>query len=141
MTTEIPAQDNDIRQVVHCLNCQQPVINLPVLQCAHCSKIHILRSFYYSPEPGLWVAECVDLDLTAEGKAPDEAIGKLQEAVFGYLQLAFEGESVKGLVLRPSPLSHLLRYYLSAVRERARNMFARHRHYMPVSTKRLSHCG
>ena len=141
MIAEAPIERNDLREVSHCLNCQQPIIHLPVLTCAHCDRIYNLRSFYYSPSPGEWVADCVDLDLMAQGKTPDEAIGKLQEAVHGYIKVAFDGESVKGLVLRPSPLSHRIRYYMSVTKERLKYAFARHRHYMPASTKRLSHCG
>ncbi len=140
MLAEAPIQGNDLRQVFHCPNCQQPTINLPVLRCAHCSKVHVLRSFFYRAQPGVWVAECVDLDLMAEGKSAEEAIGKLQEAVIGYLDAAFDGESVRGLVLRPAPFSHRLRYYLSTTKERLKYLFSRHKHYMPVSAKRLSHC-
>ena len=63
------------------------------------------------------MAECVDLDLLSRGDTREEAIGKLQEAMFGYLKTAFaEGQSTQGLVLRPSPWRHRLRYHLHRIR-------------------------
>ena len=90
------------------------MILVPSLSCARCGRQHALRAYTYRRRPGLHIAECIDLDLLTQGRTPEEAIAKLQEAMFGYLQTAFEeGESTKGLVLRPSPFSHRLHYYLT----------------------------
>lgn len=101
-----------MNRVEHCPSCGQPMIAVPVLQCADCREEHPLRCFTYRPRGGPFIAECIDLDLLAQGDTVEEAIGKLQEAMFSYLDVAFADESTKGLVLRPSPLSHRVRYYL-----------------------------
>src|SRR5690242_1303787 len=97
-----------LTRVVHCPSCGDPVICVPVLKCAHCDARHPLRAFYYKAEQG-FIAECIDLDLMTQGSTPDEAIKKLQEAMYGYLQVAFSGDSTKGLVLRLSPFTHRMR--------------------------------
>ena len=89
--------------------------------------------------PDVYLAECVDLDLISEGGTPEEAIGKLQEAICGYLEAAFDGQSTEGLVLRPSPLSRRLRYHWHWIRTRLKGW---HRHYLPAATPLdlFSHC-
>lgn len=73
---------------------------------------HPLRCFTYRRGlRGPYIAECVDLDILSQGDTLEEAIGKLQEAVFSYLDVAFAGNT-EGLVPRPSPGSHWLRYRL-----------------------------
>ncbi len=110
MASKSMSQDS-LRDVRHCPNCGEPLIKLPVLQCTRCDKQHALRAFAYR-RAGHFIAECIDLDLLAQGETAEEAIGKLQEAMFSYLDVAFaDGESTKGLVLRKSPLSHRLRYH------------------------------
>ena len=72
-------------------------------------NIHPLRAFHYRSGT-IYVAECIDLNLIAEGRTLEQAIACLQEAVAGYLTVAFEGD-INGLVPRPSPLVHRLRYH------------------------------
>ena len=74
-----------------------PVIKVPMLQCADCGTLYPLRAFHYKSR-AIYVAECIDLNLIAEGQTPEQSIGRLQEAMEGYLALAFEGDT-KGLVL------------------------------------------
>lgn len=134
-----------LREVKHCPRCGSPLIAVPVLTCAHCGEEVPLRSFAYSIGPGQYIAECIDLDLLSQGSTPVEAIGKLQEAMFGYLEAAFDGPT-KGLVLRRSPLSHRLRYYFHAARcSLAGRLRRRHtKHLLPntpeLGKQRLSHC-
>ena len=110
MTSDMMQKEN-FREVVRCPDCGGPLIKVPVLQCTRCEIAHPLRAFTYRSREGHYIAECIDLDLLAQADTREEAIGKLQEAMFSYLALAFaEGESTRGLVLRPSPLSHRLRY-------------------------------
>jgi predicted RNase H-like HicB family nuclease len=135
-----------LRQVAHCPGCGAPLISVPVLQCTRCRHPHPLRAFTYGPKAGLYFAECIDLDLLTQGATAEEAIGKLQEAMYGYLETAFAGDSTRGLVMRPSPVSHRLRYYL----HRLRCLLSLPRHarrgthlVMPTSVlggQRLSHC-
>ena len=135
-----------LRQVSRCPDCGGPLIRVPVLACTRCGEKHSLRCFTYSPRRDQYVAECIDLDLLAQGGTLEEAIGKLQEAMFSYLEVAFTGESTKGLVLRPSPLSHRLRYYLHRLRcgfpPRLHSRRATH-FLLPtpeLEGQRLSHC-
>lgn len=135
-----------MREVRHCPDCGSPLIAVPVLKCAHCGSEIIPRCFVYSPGPGRHIAECVDLDLLSQGNTPEEAIGRLQEAMDGYLKVVFEGGSTRGLVLRPSPLSRRLRYlvyrllcaFYSVVKRRHA------RHVLPnspdIQNLRFSHC-
>ncbi len=100
----------------------------PILTCADCGQEVKLRCFYYRAGKDLYVAECIDLDLLSEGQTPEEAIGGLQEAVFGYLSAVFGGHEkaeTKGLVPRPSPLSHRVRYHFRDLGARIRSVFDR----------------
>jgi hypothetical protein len=101
----------NLGEVEHCPICGAPVIRSPILQCAHCGKEVALRCLAYSLGQGRYIAECIDLDLLSQGNTREQAIGRLQEAMFTYLSVAFDGKSTKGLVLRRSPFSHRLRYY------------------------------
>src|SRR5580765_2061764 len=97
-----PNSDSEsLREIVRCPNCGTPMIRVPVLACTYegCSRLHPLRCFTYMSE-GLHIAECIDLDLVSQGRTVEEAIGKLQEAMFGYLKVAFSDGSTKGLILR-----------------------------------------
>lgn len=134
----------DLREVNHCPQCGSPLIKVPVLTCTHCGEEVALRSFVYSPRRGQYLAECIDLDLISQGYTPEEAIGRLQEAMVGYLRAAFDGESTRGLVLRPSPLSRQLRYYAHRAFRKAMNLFHRRhgRHLLPMGhspSKRICH--
>lgn len=130
-----------LSEVVHCPSCGDPLIGVPVLRCAHCGAERPLRAFYYQTKQG-FIAECIDLDLMTQGKTPEEAIKSLQEAMYGYLKVAFDGESTKGLVLRPSPLSHRIRYHVHRLLSRFGS--TRHQHLMlpneQSGRQNLCHC-
>jgi len=130
-----------LRESVRCPSCGEPLISVPVLTCAHCGERRALRAFYYKVPEG-YIAECIDLNLMSQGKTLEEAIKRLQEAMYGYLQVAFAGESTKGLVLRLSPLSHRIRYHLQRILSRIGSK--RHQHFMmPSDSKdkhKLCHC-
>jgi len=132
-------------KVDHCDTCGSPMIWTPVLRCAHCGKDMPLRAYSYEIGPGRFVAECIDLDLLSQGNTKEEAIGRLQEAMFGYLEAAFNGKSVRGLVLRPSPISHRLRYHFHMLKRSALGLFNKRkhgRHFLAPSrstTERLCH--
>jgi hypothetical protein len=73
-----------------------------------------LRCFARQIRPTVYVAECIDLDISAEAETMEGAINGLRDAMTGYLLVAFEGQATDAAatsVLRPSPLSHRLRYY------------------------------
>ena len=131
-----------IGEVRRCASCGGPIISCPVLQCSHCGELRPLRCFCYQAEQNLFVAECVDLDLISEGDTPERAIGGLQQAMHGYLCVAFDGD-VEGLILRPSPISHRLRYHWYGLKDRLRRAFSgESQHFAPIAstTWRFSHC-
>ncbi len=144
--TEGAAGTGSLREVRHCPECGSPLICVPVLTCAHCGEQVPLRAFLYSARQGQYLAECIDLDLLSQGTTPEEAIARLQEAMASYLLAAFDGESTKGLVVRPSPLSRRLRYHLHCFVGRLSGLFKRRhgRHLLPpvqnTENYRLSHC-
>ncbi len=79
---------------------------------------------YVAPRNDKYVAECVDLDLMTRADTPEAAMGKMAEAIIGYLKVALEGDR-DGLVPRPSPFSHRLYYhylcFLASFTSRKRN--------------------
>lgn len=113
-TMEAEAMEN-LTEVRYCPECGSPLIAVPVLQCAHCGDEVALRCLTYGPRRGKYFAECIDLDITSQGESPEEAIRKLQEAMFVYIETVFNGRSAKGLVPRFSPLSHRIRYHMRSL--------------------------
>jgi hypothetical protein len=74
-----------------------------------------LRCYVYRQAPETWAAECIDLDLMVKDRGADIALHGLRDAMTGYLKTAVEGD-MTGLVPRPSPLSHRLRYHWFCLR-------------------------
>ena len=106
----IEAQSSPSLEVHHCDKCGEPVINAPALQCAECGSVTRLRCFVRQVSD-CYVAECIDLDISAEAPTRKGAIAGLQDAMDGYLSVALDTNTA-GLVLRPSPLTHRIRYYV-----------------------------
>jgi hypothetical protein len=69
-----------------------------------------------------YIAECVDLDLAAESDTWDGAVSGLHDAIVGYLMVVLDGveteQAVPQTILRPSPLSHRIRYHVGYWRNR-----------------------
>ena len=129
------------REVRYCPECGSPVFAAPTLKCAKCGEVFPLRAFLYRSH-GRYIAECIDLYLLAQAETADDAIRKLQEETYGYLKVAFEGKT-NGLVLRPSPLSHRLRYRFQCfVRSRRWRHKKRHMtwHFDETPQLHISHC-
>src|SRR5258708_1724454 len=97
-----------------CPECGRPVITTPALHCSKCGDKHHLRCFVRKVGADCFVAECIDLDITVEAKTLTGAIAGLQDAMRGYLDVVFESQDTdtQGIVLRPAPLSHRIRYHL-----------------------------
>jgi hypothetical protein len=75
------------------------------------SVLH-LRCFVRRVGSDCYLAECVDLDISAEAITLDAAVAGLEDAVCGYLHVAFDQDTnAPANVLRPSPLRHRIRYY------------------------------
>lgn len=105
----IEAKSSPSRDVHRCIGCGRPVITAPALQCANCGAELRLRCFVRRASNS-YVAECIDLDISAEAATQEGAIQGLQDAMDGYLSVALE-PNMSVLVLRPSPLLHRVRYY------------------------------
>jgi hypothetical protein len=69
----------------------------------------------YLQAPETWIAECIDLDLMADGRAATIAMEGLHDAMASSLKTAGEGDKT-GLVPRPSPFTHRLRYHWFCLR-------------------------
>ena len=111
----IEAKSSPSREIQHCDRCGQPVITAPALQCAECGSVTRLRCFVRRASD-CYVAECIDLDIAAEAPTLKGAIAGLQDAMDGYLSVALE-PNTSGLVLRPSPLLHRIRYYFEYAKD------------------------
>ena len=150
MMNAMEEKRQDLREVRRCPGCGLPTIQMPVLQSDGLQGgARPLRAYcFHDGRSGLVIAECIDLDISAQGSTSEEAIGALQEAVFDYLRVAFSGDSM-GLVLRPSPWTHRARYHLHRLRANLRELILR-RHaerataYQPRqvegTTLSIAHC-
>ena len=56
----------------------------------------------FQERSGEYTAECIDLDIIARGKTPNEGFKSLIDAVSGYIAVAAKGDC-SGLIPRPSP--------------------------------------
>lgn len=121
----------DLRRVHYCESCGKPIIAVPILQCSDCGEVLPLRTFYYQTLRGDFVAECIDLNLIAEGQTVEEAIGGLQEAVYGYVHVALDGDT-RGVLPRPSPLTRRLHYHCQRLwnKLRRRDSEPHHKHFV-----------
>ena len=112
-SNEAPSVPTSASSTVHrCEECGGLTITAPTLRCSECGWKHYLRCFVRRAGD-IYVAECVDLDITVESSTAEGAIGGLQDAMCGYLSVVFAGDpnmDTRGLILRPAPLSHRIRY-------------------------------
>lgn len=116
-------------EVHYCEHCGAPMIGAPMLKCACCGEVVRLRCFVYSRGRKGYIAECIDLDISAEGETDAEAIAGLQDAMRGYLSVVFEDQDkpdTRGLVMRPAPLSHRLRYHYERLKDKFRALLSKH---------------
>lgn len=85
----------------------------PTLQDAEERVAVTLRCFVRKLHTGGYIAECIDLDISVERPTLENAISGLRDAMIGYLLVILEGQETNAVasLLRPSPLSHRIRYY------------------------------
>lgn len=103
-----------------------------------------VRCFVYAVGAKCYRAECIDLDIAAEGTTEREARRGLRNAMYGYLNVLCEDEALqqaihnadekalRKLILRPSPFPHRAHYYLGKIRQKAltqRRDYAKSRFY------------
>lgn len=88
-----------------------PAATLPQESSACVERQFTLRCFvYFEKATGLFVAECIDLDLIVKARKPNKAMRELRDAVLGYVKVAVESGQDAALIPRPSPLTHRLHY-------------------------------
>jgi len=143
------AQAAPSSEVRRCAKCGKPMITAPALQCAECGSVTRLRCFVRRATSDCYVAECIDLDISAEAETLEKAIAGLQDAMKGYLSVVFESQDTNtlGLVLRPSPLPHRIRYYFEYAKDVVSALFSQHgghggrtEKFYGVPVRSHSHC-
>jgi hypothetical protein len=82
---------------------------------AQAHQSFVLRCMVYKSKAGEYTAECIDLDIMVRGNTPHKAFHELREAVKGYLLVVLDGDT-EGLLPRPSPFGHHIRYHVLALR-------------------------
>jgi hypothetical protein len=85
---------------------------LPTNQLQKSHKRLSLRCCVHEQKPGLFAAECIDLDLMVKARNISKAKRELRDAIMGYVRVALETGQKDKLIPRPSPLSHRFHYYL-----------------------------
>jgi hypothetical protein len=107
-----PAMIEEIIETVHhCDCCGAPSITVPNIRCAHCDKELQIKAYVYERK-GLFYGECLTLNLISRGSSQEEAIRRLQVAMFSYVQVVLSGAPPHGhLIPRSAPMESWLRYY------------------------------
>ena len=113
-----------IREVKRCPGWGNLVFVTPLLTCSHCDQRMPIRCFYYRSGSKFY-AQCLDLNLISRGETAEEAVGRLQEAMFGYVYAVMEGGTSKGLLPRPAPPLSWLRFYLHEMASQVKWWWAR----------------
>jgi predicted RNase H-like HicB family nuclease len=124
IATDAVAVSSPSREVRHCERCGEPLITVPSLRCEECGAVRRLRCFVRRASD-VYIAECIDLDICAEGDTLESAIKGLQDAIDMYLADAAE---IGDLVLRPAPLLHRVRYRLECAKDALTAFLSRSSH-------------
>jgi len=141
------ALEEAIETVINCPCCGAPMIMVPELLCKDCGKEIDVRAFVYERR-GVFYGECVSLNLMSRGNTQEEAIRRLQIAMFSYVSVVLlDGKSSVGLIPRRAPLASWLRYYRHVLMARLSYLFGIRYHLAtrvfqaPLSEeKRIAHC-
>jgi hypothetical protein len=104
----------------HCKKCGRPMLAVPSVQGLDDDSLLRLRCFVRRGQSGCYIAECIDLDICAESETLKGAMVGLQDAMLGYLLVVFDGVEANeaASILRPSPLSHRIRYHFECLKYR-----------------------
>ncbi len=65
---------------------------------------------------GYWLATCLELNIMAMGKSPEEAVCSLQDAIYGHIKAVLKTDdklSIPRLLNRPAPLSKRAMFYIA----------------------------
>jgi hypothetical protein len=113
-----------IREVRKCPGCGSIMFATPVLTCSHCGREMPIRCFYYKSGSKFY-AQCLDLNLISRGETAEDAVGRLQESMVGYVNAVMEGGSSKGLLPRPAPFLSWIHFYLHRIASRVKRWSVR----------------
>ncbi|MGH9600382.1 MAG: hypothetical protein ACRD27_11005 [Terracidiphilus sp.] len=112
-------------QVRFCECCGEPFILVPRLTCGRCGRRIDVKCQVYKGG-GSWYAECLTFDLLSKGGSKEDAIRRIQIAMFSYVATVLDGSgSAKGLIPRRAPLSSWIRYYAHDFAGRLAYLFGR----------------
>jgi hypothetical protein len=126
------SREEAIEAVHYCECCGAPGILTPTLKCGHCDDVLKIRCYVYERR-GAFYGECLTLNLVSRGATQEEAIRRLQVAMFSYVDVVLQpGKSTKGLIPRRAPFSSWIRYGLHVVQARLSYLFGRP---YPLATK------
>jgi predicted RNase H-like HicB family nuclease len=122
----IPISDDleeAIQTVYICPCCGSPTIMVPRLMCKRCMKDIEIKAFVYK-RGGVFYGECLTLNLVSRGDTQEEAIRRLQIAMFSYVHTVLSSEqSCEGLIPRSAPFISWVRYYSDVMRARVSYLF------------------
>jgi predicted RNase H-like HicB family nuclease len=120
-----PNLEDVIDRVQICECCGAPAILTPILKCAHCNEILDIKCFVYERH-GSFYGQCLTLNLISRGATQEEAIRRLQGAMFSYVKTVLEdGKSAAGLIPRRAPVTAWIRYYVHLFSARFLYIFGR----------------
>lgn len=132
----------------YCEECGFPMIATPALRNSKDGSVIQLRCFVRRQQSGEFIAECIDLDISAQAETLEGAIIGLQDAMKGYLLVILDdlGTDEAPKILRPSPLTHRMRYFIEYFKQRLLEFILRthgrtkKKFYVVPSSLIRSHC-
>jgi hypothetical protein len=138
-----PTLSKEVLRTVHtCKRCGRYLIGTPVLQCEH-GHILPIRCYWYRKN-GAFYAECLDFDIITRAETAEEAIGRLQEDMWWYVDTVLSGGSSEGLIPRKAPFWSWVRYYAFSFVRLLCTLFSTHdktdHHITSVGHFRFSPC-
>jgi predicted RNase H-like HicB family nuclease len=117
------ALESRLKMAAPCPCCGASTIYTPVITCSHCGKELPIACYVYR-KGGNFYGECLSLNIVSRGATQEEAIVRLQSAMFSYVEAVLaDGKSAKGLIPRRAPLSSWIRYYLHVSKRRLARLF------------------
>jgi hypothetical protein len=123
LPTDLNAVENSFDQARPCPCCGATMLATPIIVCSHCGKELEIKCYIYRRK-GNFYGECLTLNLISRGATQEEAIVRLQRAMFSYVEAVLvPGKSTKGLIPRRAPLASWIKYYLHTSQRRFVRIF------------------
>jgi predicted RNase H-like HicB family nuclease len=118
--------EEKIETVYYCECCGAPRIYTPRIVCEECGIQLPVRAYAFQRGTRFY-AECLTFNLISRGDTQEEAIRRLQIAMFSYVKTILQdrAKSTKGLIPRPAPLSSWVRYLFFRLKAYFATLFGR----------------